>query len=67
MRPIDKFRIGVTGGLYRVNTGKGKRPGFPSTDEIFGDNELAGIARQTNFLRGGPFIEFDWRDLPVAL
>ncbi|MCP5119988.1 MAG: BamA/TamA family outer membrane protein [bacterium] len=64
VRLTRNLRLGVTGGIYRVNVGPGKRPGFPSTEELFTHTQAPGIIQQTNYLRGGPFIEFDWLSEP---
>jgi hypothetical protein len=57
---------GVTGGAYIPNTGQGKRGGFPSTDEKFDPEEVPGLGQQSNFLRAGGFLQYDWRDLPTG-
>ena len=51
------------GGLF-VNTGPGKRGGFPSTDELFPPEDGPGLDDQTDFLKAGGGIQFDWRDNP---
>jgi outer membrane protein assembly factor BamA len=47
-----------------VHTGKGKRGGVPSTEEIFGPQEVPGLGQDTTFLRWGGFVVYDWRDYP---
>jgi len=63
-RVLGKFYLrGLVGGMF-VNTGRGKRKGFPSTDELFPPEELPGIQDQTDFFKAGGGIQFDWRDNP---
>lgn len=57
-------RTGFQGGLLNVNTGMGQRGNVPSTEEIFSAALIPGLADQTDFLRGGPFVELDFRDNP---
>jgi outer membrane protein assembly factor BamA len=64
IRVWRKFYAGAAGGLYVANTGKGERPDFPSTDEIFRPSQTPGLSQQSRFLRGGGFVEYDWRDNP---
>jgi len=70
--------VGVTGGVLAVNTGPGKDPRFPITEERFEafesfsaialpgqlTNTVPGLRDQTNYLRGGVFLDIDKRDLP---
>jgi outer membrane protein assembly factor BamA len=55
--------LGFTGGLYFPNTGPGKRPGYPSTEEKFTPLQTPGINQQPNFLRTGFTVQYDYRDL----
>ena len=57
---------GGTFGFLAVNTGPGRRSGVPSTDEIFDSTTTPGLDAQTRFLRGGAFLQFDWRDHPLG-
>jgi len=67
-----RFRIwkalyaGGSGGYYRAYVGRGKRSGFPSTDERFGPDQAPGIQRQGGFLRAGAFLQYDYRDNPYG-
>lgn len=56
------IRAGLRGGIFNVNTGPGRRSTVPSTEELFSATLIPGLADQTNFLRGGPFLELDFRD-----
>jgi outer membrane protein assembly factor BamA len=64
IRVWGKFYIGAAGGVYAANTGKGQRSGFPSTEEIFSPAQTPGLFEQSRFLRGGGFLQYDWRDNP---
>lgn len=64
VRPFRPLKLGGTVGYLMVNTGPGKRPGYPSTDEVFDPQQAPGLDRQTNFLRYGSFLQLDWRDFP---
>ena len=58
------FYGGATGGIYGTNTGRGKRSGVPSTDDKFDPEATPGLLQQTNFLRAGAFLQYDYRDNP---
>ena len=62
LRPFQKLRVGLIGSYLAVNVGPGHASRYISTDRQFGPDVAPGIDRQTNFLRGGGFVEFDWRD-----
>jgi len=53
---------GLIGSYLAVNTGPGHSTRYISTEEQFGVAATPGIDRQTNFWRGGGFVEYDWRD-----
>ena len=62
LRPFRPFAFGVTGGLYQPNTG----PGNDDTQigDVFPPASIPGLIEQTDFLRGGFFVQFDNRDIP---
>lgn len=64
VRPLRRLSLGGTLGYLQVNVGPGADPRFISTDRIFGPVTTPGIDRQTDFLRGGVFAQFDYRDNP---
>jgi outer membrane protein assembly factor BamA len=47
-----------------VNVGPGRDRRFVSTDRIFSERTTPGIQFQSDFLAGGGFIQYDWRDNP---
>jgi outer membrane protein assembly factor BamA len=78
VRPTRHFRAGVTGGFTEINVGPGTHESRASTEQIytpyprvvnteFGprvEPGTVGIDRQTDFLQGGVFAQFDYRDIP---
>ncbi len=66
VRPTRHLRLGVTGGYLRVNIGPGTDERYASTETVYSPAVTPGIDRQSDFLRGGPFLQFDYRDHPGA-
>ena len=64
VRPVRPFRVGVTGGFTEVNVGPGTRQQWASTERIYSPAQAPGIDHQTDFLQGGVFAQFDYRDFP---
>ena len=64
VKPIEHLRLGVIGRYLVVNVGPGRDDRFVSTDKIFTEATTPGIQTQSNFLQGGGFIQYDWRDYP---
>lgn len=64
VRPFRFTRFGVTGHALQVNVGPGTDPRFISTDGQFSGLQTPGINQQSDFLQGGLFAEFDYRDIP---
>jgi outer membrane protein assembly factor BamA len=62
--PIKHLKLGGMGGLLQVNVGPGTDPRFVSAEKIYSAAATPGIDRQTDFLRGGVFAQFDNRDYP---
>ena len=62
VRVYKGLRTGLIGSYLAVNVGQGHSSRYISTDQQFGAVTTPGIDRQTNFLRGGGFLEYDWRD-----
>jgi hypothetical protein len=57
---LPRLIIGLTGGFLLNNTGPGTETALQQAAEAFPD--VPGMQQQTDFLRGGPFIELDLRD-----
>jgi outer membrane protein assembly factor BamA len=64
LRVTDWLRLGGTFGWLEASTGRGKRSGVPSTEEIFGPEVAPGLGEDVSFGRFGGFAELDFRDLP---
>jgi outer membrane protein assembly factor BamA len=64
VRPARPLRMGVSAGFLEVNVGPGTRTQWASTEQIYSPAQAPGIDRQTDFLRGGAFIQLDYRDIP---
>ena len=62
VRVFKGLSAGLIGSYLAVNTGPGHSTRYISTEEQFGPAAAPGIDRQTNFWRGGGFVEYDWRD-----
>jgi outer membrane protein assembly factor BamA len=52
----------MIGSFLAVNVGPGHSTRYISSEQQFGSDVAPGIQRQTNFWRGGGFVEYDWRD-----
>lgn len=61
-RPFRGFSAGAIGSFLAVNVGPGHSTRYISSDKQFGSDVAPGILQQTNFWRGGGFVEYDWRD-----
>jgi hypothetical protein len=64
VRPVRYLRLGAIGGFTEVNVGPGTDDRFISTEQIYGPAVTPGIDRQTDFLQGGVFAQWDYRDIP---
>ena len=60
VKPLARLKIGVSGGYQVYNVGPGQSHDVVSADRLF--SEVPGMARQTSFVRAGPFIQLDYRD-----
>lgn len=64
VRPVEHLSAGVKGGYLAVNTGRGNNDDAGFTEDIFTPLMAPGLDNQTNFLRGGFFGLYDYRDSP---
>jgi outer membrane protein assembly factor BamA len=64
VKPLNRLRLGVIGGYTKVNVGPGTESRFVSTELIYPPSVTPGIDRQTGFLQGGMFAQYDYRDIP---
>jgi hypothetical protein len=61
---VDRFRVGVAGRYLAVNVGPANRPEFASTETVYSAASTPGLDQQSSFWAGGPFVEYDSRDIP---
>jgi outer membrane protein assembly factor BamA len=61
-RPYPGFSAGLIGSFLAVNVGQGHSTRYISSERQYGPDVAPGIQQQTNFWRGGGFVEYDWRD-----
>jgi hypothetical protein len=64
VRPWRHMNLGVTGGYVMVNVGPGTHRRYASAEQLYSPAVTPGIDRQSDFLRGGFFAQFDYRDYP---
>lgn len=64
IKPAKRLRLGVTGGLLQLNIGPGTNSRVISAERIYSPVQAPGIDRQTDFLRGGVLVQYDFRDNP---
>ncbi len=62
IRPLRGLRVGAIGSYLMVNVGPGHASTYISAEQQFGPVVAPGIDKQANFLRGGGFVEYDWRN-----
>ena len=62
VRVYKGLRSGLIGSYLANNVGPGHSSQFISSEQQFDPKTAPGIDRQTNFWRGGGFVEYDWRD-----
>jgi outer membrane protein assembly factor BamA len=62
IRPFRGLRMGAIGSYLMVNVGPGHASQYISSEQQYGPKVAPGIDKQANFLRGGGFVEYDWRD-----
>jgi len=64
VRPFEHLRFGVVGRYLLNNVGPGRDHSLASTDQVFTEQTTPGLQFQTNYLAGGGFVQYDWRDYP---
>jgi outer membrane protein assembly factor BamA len=60
--PVRHVRAGVSGAYMKVNVGPGHSTRYISSERQYTPDVAPGIDKQTEFWRGGGFLEYDWRD-----
>jgi len=61
-RPMKHLLVGAIGSYQAFNVGPGKASQFISAEQQFDPVQTPGLDRQTKYLSGGGFVEYDWRD-----
>ena len=64
VKPFKNLQLGGSAGYLAVNVGPGQSNEYPSSELVFSPAVAPGIDHQTDFLRYGPYIEFDYLDKP---
>jgi hypothetical protein len=64
VQPVHGLRIGGIGRYLLTNVFRGHDDRFAPTDRVFTERTTPGIQFQTDYLQGGGFVQFDWRDNP---
>ncbi len=65
LMPVRRYlRTGFSAGYLWLNTGPGQSHEYESTERIYTPEEVAGIDRQTHYLKTGLFLDVDSRDRP---
>jgi outer membrane protein assembly factor BamA len=64
VRPARNLSLGLAGGYTQLNVGPGTDRRFASADTLYSSVVTPGIDRQADFLRGGFFAQYDYRDHP---
>ena len=65
VQPFHNFRLGGDIQYLLVNVGPGRDTEFASTESLYSEAVTPGIQQQSDFLAGGGFVQFDWRDHPL--
>jgi hypothetical protein len=64
LRPVKGLTLGLLGGFQAINVGPGTASEYISSDHQYTPAQAPGIEQQTDYLTGGGFVQFDWRDRP---
>lgn len=64
VRPMEHLRLGPLGRYLLPNVGRRTDRRFAPTEDVFGPGQAPGILRQSDYLAGGGFVQFDTRDYP---
>ncbi len=64
VQPVHGLRIGGLGRYLLTNVFRGHDNRFASAGSLYNETTTPGIQFQTDFLEGGGFVQYDWRDNP---
>ncbi len=62
VQPINHLRLGALGKYLTENVSQGRDDAYASANQIYTEQSTPGLEYQSNFLQGGGFIQYDWRD-----
>jgi hypothetical protein len=65
VEPLGHLWLGALGQFLAVHVGPGRDTEYASTTTLYNDVTTPGLNQQGNFLEGGGFIQYDWRDNPL--
>ena len=63
-RLVRGLTAGAVGEFMAINVGPGTSSLYIPTQDQYGPQNTPGIQQQTNYLKGGGFLQYDWRDKP---
>jgi outer membrane protein assembly factor BamA len=61
---IPHLTAGAVGDFIAINVGPGTSSKYISTQDQYSPEVTPGIQQQTSYLKGGGFVQYDWRDKP---
>jgi hypothetical protein len=64
VQPVEHLRLGGIGRYLLFNVGPGRDDTFADADRLYSEQTTPGLQYQSNFLVGGGFLQYDWRDNP---
>ncbi len=64
LRLVPHLAVGAVGDFIAINVGPGTSFTYISTSDQFSPQATPGIQQQTSYLKGGGFLQYDWRDKP---
>jgi hypothetical protein len=62
IQPINHLRFGGVAKYLMENVSQGRDDAYASANRIYTEQSTPGLENQSNFLQGGGFIQYDWRD-----
>jgi outer membrane protein assembly factor BamA len=64
VRPLRHLILGSSAGYVFNNVGPGSDSRYASSESVYSPADAPGIDVQSDFLRTGAFVQYDWRDNP---
>ncbi len=66
VRLSRRLTVATSAGYLLNNVGPGTDSRFASAGSVYTPTQAPGIDAQSNYLRSGAFVQFDWRDDPAG-